>query len=231
MARVLATTIEARQLTKAFAGPPLFSGLSFRAEAGLLAVKGRNGSGKTTLLKILGSLAHPSSGSVSVRQGEQELSGDARRLAVGWSGPDLAFYEDFSALWSGPDLAFYEDFSALENLLFLSRAGGRPRGAEDLTRRLAEVGLAGALGKRVGAFSTGMKQRLKIAFALLFDPPALLLDEPMIGLDTDGRTIVERTVAAKRKDGLVVLASNDPRDFIEPDQVVELGRETVDSRQ
>jgi ABC-2 type transport system ATP-binding protein len=212
---VFATTIEARQLTKAFAGPPLFSGLSFRVEAGLLAVKGRNGSGKTTLLKILASLAHPSSGSVSVRQGEQELSGDARRLAVGWSGPDLAFYEDFSAL---------------ENLFFLSRAGGRPRGAEDVTRRLAQVGLAGVLGKRVGAFSTGMKQRLKIAFALLFDPPALLLDEPMIGLDTDGRTIVERAVAAKRKDGLVILASNDPRDFVEPDQIVELGRGTVDGR-
>ena len=177
-ADVLATTIEARQLSKAFAGPPLFSGLSFEAGAGLLAVKGRNGSGKTTLLKILASLAHPSAGSVSVRQGEEELSGDRRRLAVGWSGPDLAFYEDFS----------------------------------------------GAMEKHVGAFSTGMKQRLKIAFALLFDPPVLILDEPMIGLDTDGRSIVERIVEARRRDGLVILASNDPRDFIRPDQVVELGR-------
>ena len=75
----------------------------------------------------------------------------------------------------------------------------------------------------MGAFSTGMKQRLKIAFALLFDPPALLLDEPMIGLDADGRAIVEKAVAAKRRDGLVILASNDPRDFVDPDQVVELG--------
>jgi ABC-2 type transport system ATP-binding protein len=208
-ADVLATTIEARQLAKAFAGPPLFSGLSFRAERGLLAVKGRNGSGKTTLLKILASLAHPSSGSVSVRQGDRELSGDSRRLAVGWSGPDLAFYEDFSAL---------------ENLRFLSRAGGLPAGDEELTRRLADVGLAAALGKRVGAFSTGMKQRLKIAFALLFDPPVVLFDEPMIGLDTDGRAIVEQAVAARRRDGLVILASNDPRDFVEPDQVVELGK-------
>ena len=134
-ADVLATTIEARQLAKAFAGPPLFSGLSFHAGKGLVAVKGRNGSGKTTLLKILASLAHPSSGSVSVRQGDRELSGDARRLAVGWSGPDLAFYEDFTAL---------------ENLRFLSRAGGRPAGDEDLERRLEDVGLSGAPGKRVG---------------------------------------------------------------------------------
>jgi ABC-2 type transport system ATP-binding protein len=204
-----ATTLEARELTKAFAGPPLFSRLSFRAESGFLAVRGRNGSGKTTLLKILASLAHPSSGSVSVRRAGEELSGDERRLAVGWSGPDLAFYEDFSAL---------------ENLRFFSRAGGRPSAEADLTRRLDEVGLSGALDRRVGAFSTGMKQRLKIAFAFLFEPPVLLLDEPMIGLDSDGRAIVERVVSRQRRDGLVVLASNDPRDFIEPDQTVELGR-------
>ena len=46
----------------------------------------------------------------------------------------------------------------------------------------------------------------------------------MIGLDTDGRAIVERVVAAQRRDGLVILASNDPRDFVDPEQVVELGR-------
>ena len=206
---MLATSLEARELTKAFAGPPIFSHLSFRAESGFLAVKGRNGSGKTTLLKILAALASPSSGSVSVRRGADELSGDARRLAVGWAGPDLAFYEDFTAV---------------ENLRFLSRAGGRPVGDPELTRRLEEAGLAGASDRRVGAFSTGMKQRLKIVFSLLFDPPVLLLDEPMIGLDPEGRAIVEKVVAARRRNGLVVLASNDPRDFMAPDQVVELGQ-------
>jgi ABC-type multidrug transport system ATPase subunit len=206
---MLATTLEARELSKAFAGPPLFTRLSFRAEKGLVAVKGRNGSGKTTLLKILAGLAHPSSGSVSVREGEKELVGDDRRMAVGWSGPDLAFYEDFSAL---------------ENLRFLSRAAGRPARDPELLRSLEEVGLAGALDRRVGAFSTGMKQRLKIVFSLLFDPPVLLLDEPMIGLDAEGRSIVERLMAVRRRGGLVVLASNDPRDFADPDQVVELGK-------
>ncbi len=206
---MLATTLEARDLTKAFAGPPLFSRLSFGAEKGLVAVKGRNGSGKTTLLKILAGLVHPSSGSVSVRRGEKELLGDDRRMAVGWSGPDLAFYEDFSAV---------------ENLRFFSRAAGRPASDSDLLRSLEEVGLAGALDRRVGAFSTGMKQRLKIVFSLLFAPPVLLLDEPMIGLDADGRSIVERLVAVRRRGGLVVLASNDSRDFVDPDQAVELGK-------
>jgi heme exporter protein A len=205
-ADVLATTIEARQLSKAFAGPPLFSGLSFQAGAGLLAVKGRNGSGKTTLLKILAALAHPGAPAL-VASGEESFC-NAR----------------FGRRLVGTRPRVYEDFSAVENLLFLSRAGGRPRSAEDLESRLAGVGLAGAMEKRVGPFSTGMKQRLKIAFALLFDPPVVILDEPMIGLDTEGRAIVERAVDAHRRDGLVILASNDPRDFVAPDQVVELGQ-------
>jgi len=201
--------IEARDLAKAFAGPALFARLSFRADSGLVAVTGRNGSGKTTLLKILASLARPSAGSVSVRRGEQELSGDDRRMAVGWSGPDLAFYEDFSAV---------------ENLAFLSRAGGRPAVAAELARRLEEVGLAGAANRTVGAFSTGMRQRLRIAFALLFDPPLLLLDEPMSNLDSEGRAIVEAAVEKQRRGGIVFVASNEPRDFPAPDQVVRLGQ-------
>ena len=201
--------IEARDLSKAFAGPAIFARLCFRADSGLVAVTGRNGSGKTTLLKILASLARPSAGSVSVRRGEQELSGDERRRAVGWSGPDLAFYEDFSAV---------------ENLAFLSRAGGRPAAGKDLTRRLEAVGLSGSANRTVGAFSTGMKQRLRIAFALLFDPPLLLLDEPMSNLDSEGREIVEAVVEKQRRGGIVFVASNEPRDFAAPDQVVELGK-------
>jgi len=201
--------IEARDLAKAFAGPALFARLCFRADSGLVAVTGRNGSGKTTLLKILASLARPSAGSVSVRRGEQELSGDERRRAVGWSGPDLAFYEDFSAV---------------ENLAFLSRAGGRPVAPAELARRLGEVGLAGTANRTVGAYSTGMRQRLRIAFALLFDPPLLLLDEPMSNLDSEGRAIVEAVVEKQRRGGIVFVASNEPRDFAVPDQVVELGK-------
>jgi heme exporter protein A len=203
--------IEARDLAKAFAGPALFDRLCFRADSGLVAVTGRNGSGKTTLLKILASLARPSAGAVSVKRDEHELSGDRRRMAVGWSGPDLAFYEDFSAV---------------ENLAFLSRAGGRPAAAADLTRRLEAVGLSGAANRPVGAYSTGMRQRLRIAFALLFDPPLLLLDEPMAGLDSEGRAIVEDVVEKGRRGGVVFVASNELRDFAGPDQVVQLGRKT-----
>lgn len=203
------TTLSAENLAKRYSGPPLFSGLSFSAARGLVAVSGRNGSGKTTLLKILAGLARPSAGSVEVVRDGAPLSGTERRLAVGWAGPDLALYGELTAV---------------ENLRFFLRAAGRPAPADDLRRRLRESGLAeSAIGRRVEEYSTGMRQRLRIAFARLFDPPVLLLDEPMAGLDVEGREMVHRVVDEARREGAVVLASNDERDFVEPDQRVELG--------
>ncbi len=203
------TTLEVENLAKSYGGLPLFSGLTFLVEAGLTAVQGRNGSGKTTLVKILSSLLRPSTGGVRLRVGDRELAGDEKRLAIGWAGLDLAFYEDFSAR---------------ENLAFFRGAAGRPASPEEIDTLLAGVGLAQAADQRVGAFSTGMKQRLRIAFALLFDPPILMLDEPMAGLDAEGRQIVQAVIGQRRRSGAVVLASNDERDFVEPEQVVRLGR-------
>ena len=203
------TTIAAENLEKSFSGTRLFSGLSFSVSRGLLAVAGRNGSGKTTLLKILGGLARPSSGRVRVEtEGAPALSASERRLAVGWAGPDLELYGELSAL---------------ENLRFFRTAAGRGAAEDDLERRLAAVGLAReAMGRQVAEYSTGMRQRLRIAFATLFDPPVLVLDEPMVGLDVEGRDTVFRAIAAARERGAVVLASNDERDFVEPEQRIEL---------
>ncbi len=206
-ANVPATTLEARELSKAFSGPPLFSGLSFSAGAGLTAVSGRNGSGKTTLLKILALLIRPGGGSVRILDGARELAGEERRRAIGWAGLDLAFYEDFSAR---------------ENLVFFRRAAGFSAQAADIDRRLARVGLGTVANRRVGAFSTGMKQRLRLAFALLLDPAVLLLDEPAAGLDEAGRGIVASIVEEQRRAGPVLLASNDPRDFAAPERRIDL---------
>lgn len=206
---MLATALEATELSKSYgAGAPLFSNLSVRAQTGLVAVAGKNGSGKTTLLKILASLIRPRTGRVRLLRGGAVLSGDARRQAVGWSGPDLSLYDDFTAE---------------ENLTFFQKAAGAPRDHERIGELLDRVGLRHAARLRVGAFSTGMKQRLRIAFAVLLDPPILILDEPMTGLDAEGRAAVEDIVSRHRCTGAVVLASNDPRDFQSPEQVIELG--------
>jgi heme exporter protein A len=203
------TTLAAENLDKSFSGPPLFSGLDLRVESGLVAVTGRNGSGKTTLLKILAGLMRPTSGRVRVERDGRPLEEADRRLALGWAGPDLALYGELTAE---------------ENLAFFRRAAGRVASREDIRRRLSEAGLdEGSSGRRVEEYSTGMKQRLRIAFATLFDPPLLLLDEPTAGLDAEGRAMVLSVVDAARRKGAVVLASNDERDFLAPEARIELG--------
>jgi ABC-type multidrug transport system ATPase subunit len=67
-----------------------------------------------------------------------------------------------------------------------------------------------------------MRQRLRLAFALLFDPPLLVLDEPYSGLDTSGREIVRRVVEEARHRGAVILASNDERDFANAERRIDL---------
>ena len=202
------TLLSAERLDKSFSGPPLFSGLSLRIDRGLLGVAGRNGSGKTTLLKILAGLMRPSAGTVRIERDGQVLTGSDRRLAVGWAGPDLGLYGELTGY---------------ENLRFFRIVAGSAADPASVRGRLAEVGLPEeAMGRPVEEYSTGMKQRLRIAFATLFDPPVLLLDEPMAGLDTEGREVVQRAVARARERGAVILASNDERDLHGADQRIDL---------
>ncbi|MDQ5857449.1 MAG: ABC transporter ATP-binding protein [Acidobacteriota bacterium] len=199
--------IEAIGLSKSFSGATLFADVSFALGAGVLAVTGPNGSGKTTLLKILAGLLRPTSGSVRIEAHGRPLPGDESRSVVGWSGPDLSFY---------PEL------TAAENLTFFRRVSGFEAAREDVRTRLDAVGLAGA-GQPVEHFSTGMKQRLRIAFAHILDPPILILDEPMSGLDSEGRAAVGRIVASARERGPVLLASTDLGELPVADDVLELG--------
>src|SRR5579864_5939577 len=120
------TTLEADSLAKTWGDRTIFSGISLQVERGLTAVAGENGSGKTTLLKILAGLLRADAGALKIRVDGEDVSGDRRRRAIGWSGPDLTFYEDMSGE---------------ENLAFFRRAGGLPASASELRRRLEEVGL------------------------------------------------------------------------------------------
>ena len=199
--------IEGLGLSKSFSGPPLFSEVSFALERGVLAVIGPNGTGKTTLLKILAGLLRPTAGTVRVERDGRDLSTEERRSGIGWSGPDLFFY---------PEL------TAEENLAFFCRAAGFAPDPRDLRGRLDAVGLGSARGP-VEHFSTGMKQRLRIAFAFLLEPAVLLLDEPLSGLDAQGRDAVARFVADAAERGPVVLAGTDLGELPRPGQVLELG--------
>jgi len=189
--------IEFDGLAKRFDLRVIFRGVSGAAGPGeVLVITGPNGSGKSTLLAMLCGLLRPTRGSIRYRNGDgDELARDAWRSVLGVVAPSMGLYEELDAM---------------ENLRFFARVRGL-RDAEGRCRELLEyVGLEAERRTPVGGFSTGMHQRLKIAQALLHEPPVLFLDEPGSNLDPEGQDWLEGMVRTQRESGTtVVLATND----------------------
>ncbi len=175
----------------------LFRELSFELEGGAsLAVTGANGAGKSTLLRILAGVLTPTRGAVRL-----ELDGRAVRAA------DRPLRTGMVA----PYLGLYEGFTARENLAFVARARRLPDAEARTCCALEQVGLAGRADDLVRTYSSGMKQRVKYAVALLAEPALLLLDEPAANLDAAGLAMVEAVEARQRAAGrLLVIATNAP---------------------
>jgi heme exporter protein A len=200
--------LEVRNLAKYFGARKVFKGLNFSVtEHQSLVITGKNGSGKTTLLKILSGLISPSNGEVVFN-----------------SNGDLLKREEVKRILSlvAPDLNLYEELSALENLKFLSRVQGIKFDDEELKTRIEKVGLKKREDDLVSFFSSGMKQRLKYAFALINDPKILLLDEPSSNLDKEGISYLENVIYEQKKRGILILATNHKDEIRYGDQIVDL---------
>jgi heme exporter protein A len=203
-------TLEASGLAHRYGRRRGLDPLSFRvASPGVVALTGPNGSGKSTLLRIVAGLLRPTAGSLSVAFGGEAVPADARRLRVGFASPELAFYDELSAE---------------ENLTFAAEARGLAHPVGAAGAALERVGLAARAQDLVPELSSGMKQRLRLAFALLGAPLLLLLDEPGSHLDDEGRATVARVVDEQAEVGLVILATNDERETKLGTQRIELRR-------
>jgi ABC-type multidrug transport system ATPase subunit len=176
---------------------------------GVLAVTGRNGSGKSTLLRIVAGLLRPSGGTVSLTRDGAPVEGAARRTLVGYAAPAMRFYDELTVA---------------ETLRFACEARGARDGGAAVTRALAATGLEARRDDHAGALSSGMVQRLRLAWAVLHDPPVLLLDEPGAHLDEAGRAVVQALIDRRRPDGLVLIATNDERERRLADQWLDLDR-------
>lgn len=174
---------------------------------GIVAVTGQNGSGKSTLLRILIGLLRPTRGTTTLEIGGATVPPRQRRILCGLATPELSFYEEFSAA---------------ENLRFAAETLGLPGPADAVRAALEATGLVSRAEDRVGAFSSGMKQRLRLAFAVLHRPAVLMLDEPGSHLDDAGRAVVERLARDHAAHGLVLVATNDPQEMRLAHQRIEL---------
>lgn len=196
-------------LTKRFGSRTVIKGLSGELRAGCtVTVTGPNGSGKSTLLNLLAGVMRPSSGKVVYLDGDRPV-------------PRHRWYTLLGA--AGPDMAMYEELTALENLRFFSRLRGLGRRDGELERLLEEFGLERRdVHRPVATFSSGMKQRLKLAQAVVHQPGVLLLDEPSSNLDERGHRMIAALVAAMRGCAALAIATNDPREMAWGDERIEL---------
>lgn len=169
-------------------------GVSFAVHPGeVFGLLGPNGAGKTTTLKILLGMLHPGAGTVRL------FGRDAR---------DVETRRRLGYLTEQP--YYYDYLTARE---FLDLCGvlcglGRTERASRAVRLLEQVGLAADADVRLRRFSKGMLQRLGLAQALLHDPPLLILDEPMSGLDPLGRSLVRDLMFQLRQAGKTILFSS-----------------------
>ena len=183
--------IEIRSLSKTYGSTVAVSGLSFTVEPGrVTGFLGPNGAGKSTTMRMVLGLDHPTSGEALVHgRPYAELASPLRQVGA---------LLDAQAVHGGR--------TAHGHLRWLAASNGIPRGRVDEV--LARVGLADAAGRRIKGFSLGMRQRLGVAAALLGDPPVLLLDEPVNGLDPEGIRWIRTLLRDLAAGGRAVLVSS-----------------------
>jgi ABC-2 type transport system ATP-binding protein len=186
-----AAPIVVEGLTKRFGEVTAVDDLSFAVRAGAVTgFLGPNGAGKTTALKAIVGLARPTAGRALINGSPVgSAAADARMLGV--------YIEPCGA---------HPGRSARNHLRSLAALAGLPQGRVDEV--LAIVELEHAAGRRVGTYSTGMRQRLGLAAALLGDPQILVLDEPLNGLDPQGIRWVRLFLRERATSGKTVLLSS-----------------------
>ena len=199
-----ATHLRFERVYRSFGRLRVLRGVSGGAQAGeLLLVTGSNGSGKSTLLRCLAGLMVPQEGTIECRVGGASLGIADRRRAVGYVAPEVDFYRELSTV---------------ENLDFYCRLRGV--GADNGRTLLDRLGLP--RGRAAGALSSGMRQRLRWAAALVHRPPVLLLDEPLQNLDEPGRRDVVGLLEEHLETGLAVVANPEPLESLDVAEHLDL---------
>ena len=169
------------------------------------AITGSNGSGKSTLLQVI-------SGSISHNEGKIEMI---------LNGSPLLEENCFQYLSiAAPYLELIEEMTATEFLHFHSSFKPLTHSLESI---LAVINLENAAQKQIRYFSSGMKQRLKLAQAFFCSAPVLLLDEPTTNLDAEGIALYQQLITEHTDQKLVIISSNDPQEYSFCDEVISIG--------
>lgn len=201
-------SLSVQALSKSYNRKPIFTELSFEHNDGILGIAGANGSGKSTLLRCLAYLTRAQKGSFKWIDKEVELPKEEIKKTIGYAAPYINLYDELTVY---------------ENLEFLLQAAGLPTQITHINSQIDQVQMKDHRKKLFKSLSTGQRQRVKIAAALIRKPDIIFLDEPGSNLDKAGHDLIKRIVnMQKAKNKLVIIASNDPKEIKLCDQVIEL---------
>ena len=191
--------IQLNAASKRFNTEWIFSNLDFSFTTGQhYALIGNNGSGKSTLLQII-------AGYIGLTKG-----------TIHWTNTDGSGIDSTNIFKhisiAAPYLELVEEFTALEQIAFHQQFKPLQSGLQPI-ELLEKIGLGNAANKQIRNFSSGMKQRLKLALAIFDQAPILLLDEPCSNLDQEGIQAYHQFIQAYAMHKLIIIASNDPQEY------------------
>jgi ABC-2 type transport system ATP-binding protein len=191
---VSAPVVVAEQVSKWYGQVSGLNDVTVNVPAGITGLLGPNGAGKSTFMKLITGQLRPSKGSLQVL-GEPI-----------WSNPHLYFEIGFCPEQD----AFYERMTGLEWVTALVRLNGfsDKDALAAATRALTAVDLMDVAGRKIGAYSKGMRQRVKLAQAIVHDPALLILDEPLSGMDPTARRKSIRLIREWARAGKSIIVSS-----------------------
>lgn len=165
--------------------------------SGTYAITGPNGSGKSTLLQVIAGAVAPSEGSVSYKTGNKNVEADNLFQYLSVAAPYQELIEEMTL---NEFLRFHKTFKPLLNSISVKNISSM-------------INLEDASNKQIRYFSSGMKQRVKLAQAFFSDTPVLLLDEPCTNLDEDGIRLYHLLIESYTKNRIVIVSSNDAGEY------------------
>lgn len=188
----------------------IFRHLSYEFQQGnSYAITGPNGSGKSTLLQAIAGAIGISEGELLYEEEMRSLAASAGKAAGAVIAPDQVY--NYISL-AAPYLELIEEMTAAEFLQF--HQVFKPLLSHyTISEIVAKVGLGAAGHKQIRYYSSGMKQRVKLAQALFSDTPVILLDEPCTNLDAEGIELYQQLIGDHCAGRLVIVSSNDVQEY------------------
>ncbi len=190
--------ISLENISKRFQRHWIFKDLSFSfTTPGAYALLGANGSGKSTLLRIIAGMQNPSKGKIVYENGSAIVEPNKLYPYISFTAPGQEIIEELTLQ---EFLQFHFNFK-------------KPLSGLDVPAIIKLTGLEQSANKPIGDYSSGMKQRVKLAQAIFSDTPILLLDEPCTNLDQQGVDQYTNWIEQYGKGRMVIVASNDVREY------------------